>query len=335
MNEKTLVAKSKKRFFVVTIISVLIILASFAVVATCNLRNAETAKESVTSALIGNTYRSKYESDVVTTIDTITFSDNGSALLERNTNFKRSDDNDAIRTHNFRYEVHVSALGKITVILIPSDSEPWEPDEIAYDDIGIVRIGDSFVIQNRAVSGEVREKSNTAGMLWIAIPIVCFIIMALCTFDYLSKVSSIKKKARDAEKQAAEEEKKRLAEQAVAKEKAKADKIKHYWDEFSRTNGLNENEAICVDNRMMWIANNCVYLSETYTDYIKNYNGRNADPLIARPVQHILIPIDRIQYFAKEGDIQYTTKISGGGGGGTLLQAQLLEESLLVRQVRL
>ena len=78
MNETPLVAKSKTRIFVVTIISVLIILASFAVVATCNLRNAETAKESVTSALIGNTYRSKYESDVVTTIDTITFSDNGS-----------------------------------------------------------------------------------------------------------------------------------------------------------------------------------------------------------------------------------------------------------------
>lgn len=36
-------------------------------------------------------------------------------------------------------------------------------------------------------------------------------------------------------------------------------------------------------------------------------------------LEYTKIPINKIQYFAKEGDIQYTSQISGGGGGGSSL----------------
>lgn len=79
------------------------------------------------------------------------------------------------------------------------------------------------------------------------------------------------------------------------------------------------------------ISNGAFFQIETDCDH---YHSRYGYPLLSLDerltftdiealapieIEYIKIPIDKVQYFAKEGDVQYTTQISGGGGGGSSL----------------
>ena len=72
------------------------------------------------------------------------------------------------------------------------------------------------------------------------------------------------------------------------------------------------------------ISKNTLYLIESQAEHLLRHNLmtnintlKEANALIPLDVKHLLIPIEKIQYFMKEGDIQYTTKISGGGSSGS------------------
>lgn len=55
-----------------------------------------------------------------------------------------------------------------------------------------------------------------------------------------------------------------------------------------------------------------------YNDIMSNKKGSTIS------VPYTVIPIMDIKYFAKEGDLQYQTKISGGGGGGSKLKGAVI-----------
>ena len=66
----------------------------------------------------------------------------------------------------------------------------------------------------------------------------------------------------------------------------------------------------------LWLANDTLCIAEDEEAYLSHYSHGGTQP---RPINIKEIQIDKIQYYTKEGDVQYTTKISGGGGGGSSL----------------
>lgn len=94
-------------------------------------------------------------------------------------------------------------------------------------------------------------------------------------------------------------------------------------------------EAKCPINpfsfkeKTFWIADEALYISESLDSYI----NRNKDVIESqndinnfyrKSVIYDKILISKIQYYAKEGDVQYTTKVSGGGGGGSSIKGAII-----------
>ena len=67
-----------------------------------------------------------------------------------------------------------------------------------------------------------------------------------------------------------------------------------------------------------------LYQFEREYAYIERYNlqdkvtcKNDVDHLAAADLMYCAIPLGNIQYFSKDGDVKYTTSVSGGGGGGS------------------
>ena len=109
---------------------------------------------------------------------------------------------------------------------------------------------------------------------------------------------------------------------------AELDKIKkgaeEFYNDFCLKNNLSDSSCI-VEKRFICISDGKLHLTETLKSYLSMYtrvNDYSADGFI--PVMHSAIPVSDIQYFAKEGDVQYTSKISGGGGGGSSISGAII-----------
>ena len=115
------------------------------------------------------------------------------------------------------------------------------------------------------------------------------------------------------------EKKLKLQQDKINTEK---EKLAAEWDEKTKLLGYTVKNYVYLSyGDYLWIFNNNIYESENKDQYIKRYLGKNN-------LQHELlcksIPVSNIQYFSKEGDIQYTTKISGGGGGGSSISGAIV-----------
>ena len=79
--------------------------------------------------------------------------------------------------------------------------------------------------------------------------------------------------------------------------------------------GYDENDAIRVSfGNLVWVAKEKFCEAENSKDYIQRYLESDKSE---HKIQIEAIPVKDIQYFSKEGDVQYTTRVSGGGGGGS------------------
>lgn len=115
------------------------------------------------------------------------------------------------------------------------------------------------------------------------------------------------------------------------------EKTEAFYEQKLKELGFSKNsfDSYCypVDGGLYYygISNGAFFQIETDCDH---YHSRYGYPLLRlderltftdietlAPIEleYIKIPIDKIQYYAKEGDVQYTTQISGGGGGGSSL----------------
>ena len=70
--------------------------------------------------------------------------------------------------------------------------------------------------------------------------------------------------------------------------------------------------------RYFCICNSILYLVETLPDHILKYHTYNLtdsdlETLSSKDLEHTAIALDHIETYAKDGDIQYTTEVSGGG----------------------
>lgn len=80
------------------------------------------------------------------------------------------------------------------------------------------------------------------------------------------------------------------------------------------------------EHNKIWIANKKLYdVDFEKLIYFCEHNPEmNNDEIIDNSECFTIIPIDQVAYFFKEGDAQYTTKVSGGGGGGSSLTGALV-----------
>ena len=70
-----------------------------------------------------------------------------------------------------------------------------------------------------------------------------------------------------------------------------------------------------------WVDDDTLCIVEDEETYLSHYTPDDIKPY---PIHVTEIPIDRIQYFTKEGDVQYTPNVSGGGGGGSSLSGAIV-----------
>lgn len=75
--------------------------------------------------------------------------------------------------------------------------------------------------------------------------------------------------------------------------------------------------------------NKTLYQIESRFVYQRRYDSllmtpADVEKLVPLAFDYVAIPIDMIQYYAKEGDVQYTTQISGGGGGGSSVSGAIV-----------
>lgn len=72
------------------------------------------------------------------------------------------------------------------------------------------------------------------------------------------------------------------------------------------------------ENKCLWIANKTLYMMDTEGAYLSKFTPSDSQRTVQnKPIRLTSLPVDKIQYYTKEGDIQYTSKVSGGGGGGS------------------
>lgn len=83
--------------------------------------------------------------------------------------------------------------------------------------------------------------------------------------------------------------------------------ISKYNDECEKLGGT---DFVYEGENRLWFADNAIYVAIGLSEYIQNYANDSE-------FKYEKIPAEQLQMFYKEGDLQYTTKISGGGGGGS------------------
>lgn len=75
------------------------------------------------------------------------------------------------------------------------------------------------------------------------------------------------------------------------------------------------------DHRNFWVDDDTLCIVEDEQTYLSHYTPEDTKPY---PIYVTEVPIDRIQYYTKEGDVQYTSHVSGGGGGGSSLKGAVI-----------
>lgn len=94
------------------------------------------------------------------------------------------------------------------------------------------------------------------------------------------------------------------------------------WDKVMENLGYSSKEYVYLGNRnYLWVAKEKLCEAENRDSYISRYLGKND---LEHRLSYYAIPVSDIQYYSKEGDIQYTTKISGGGGGGSSISGAVV-----------
>lgn len=74
----------------------------------------------------------------------------------------------------------------------------------------------------------------------------------------------------------------------------------------------------CFRSQNLWVANRTLYFMDDEETFLERLKPDMTEEQIQQMrIDCSSVPVDCIQYYAKEGDVQYTSKISGGGGGGS------------------
>lgn len=97
-------------------------------------------------------------------------------------------------------------------------------------------------------------------------------------------------------------------------------KARGYYYETCTEAGMPDS-PLNTDHHNFWFSDDALCFVEDKETYVSQYTV-NSTTLY--PINITEIPIDSIQCYTKEGDIQYTAHVSGGGGGGSSLGGAII-----------
>ena len=82
----------------------------------------------------------------------------------------------------------------------------------------------------------------------------------------------------------------------------------------------------CVSgDKEVWVDSSKIHVLETIDSYLAKYKEiEDYEQTGYLHISHGAIPVSQVQYFSKEGDIQYTANVSGGGGGGSSIKGAVI-----------
>lgn len=116
-----------------------------------------------------------------------------------------------------------------------------------------------------------------------------------------------------------EEYKKEEKEKEREKIESKKQLLIKTWNEKMEALGCNEEDSVRVLNKnWLWVANGNLYEAEDVDRFVKRCLNQDLEKYA---IEYSCISVSDIQCFSAEGDVQYTTRISGGGGGSTITGA--------------
>lgn len=134
----------------------------------------------------------------------------------------------------------------------------------------------------------------------------------------------------------------RQAEQTKEREIVLADNLttflptaeKRYRD-IAKEIGMSNNYCKTVNNKKIWIFNDSLYLMVEWNEFkriiknrIRQYESGTLTKMMTNaedyPFKYTCISIKNIKYFTKEGELHYTTEVTGGGGGGSSVKGAVV-----------
>lgn len=311
--------KLEKRLLSVVLISVVLLLVSFGIVAALNLSASEDRNTALSETMVDNEYYDYYDGGYASRKTTWTFMDGN--RVHRDSYIKITGYYEENISEYWRYEIKTTLLGKATVSIISDERDVINTYDVYCDDVGVASLrydsSDSMDIDNRSIEGNIKLERSLFGKIWFAILFACSFSIIYCFMNYISTAVSIDKQKKDAQRREKEAEKKRQKAEKMEREHARTNHIRSFWENDVLPLGFSEEQSITVDGKLIWVANNHFYQTPIFSDYVAKFSTQDEiEQLSPLPINCVDVPIEKIQYFAKEGDVQYTTKVSGGGGGG-------------------
>lgn len=163
---------------------------------------------------------------------------------------------------------------------------------------------------------------------WIII-VALFVVCMIINGVFISKVFDIKEEPKREEqrriKERKQEERKREQEERKKEQErieSKRQLLIKTWNEKMEALCCNEEDSVRVlNNNWLWVANGNLYEAEDIDRFVKRCLNQDLEKYA---IEYSCISVSNIQYFSAEGDVQYTTRISGGGGGGSTITGAIV-----------
>ncbi len=139
---------------------------------------------------------------------------------------------------------------------------------------------------------------------------------------FVANVLDIKEEPKREKQRRIKERKQEEREKEQEKIESKRQLLIKTWNEKMKALCCNKEDSVRVlNNNWLWVANGNLYEAEDVDRFVKRCLNQDLEKYA---IEYSCIPVSNIQYFSAEGDVQYTTRISGGGGGGSTITGAIV-----------
>lgn len=222
---------------------------------------------------------------------------------------------------HFNYSINYDYFGIEYVVMDikwdDGEASQWEL-EIGKNNAGEIlvlgRTGEDFegyIRSNESITEDITYDNVYLKYILVILIIAVCIINSIAVWDVFAIKRKYKKEEQRKDKEK-EQEKVELKRQLLIK----------MWNEEMSTLNYNKEDSVKVSNsNWLWVANGNLYEAEDVNIFVRRYLDDNLEKYATK---YSYIPVSNIQCFSKEGDVHYTTRISGGGGGGSSIKGAIV-----------
>lgn len=139
---------------------------------------------------------------------------------------------------------------------------------------------------------------------------------------FVANVFDIKEEPKREEQRRIKERKQEERKKEQERIESKRQLLIKTWNEKMEALCCSEEDSVRVPNKnWLWVANGNLYEAEDVDRFVKRCLNQDLEKYA---IEYSCIPVSNIQCFSAEGDVQYTTRISGGGGGGSTITGAIV-----------